>query len=109
MSAFFIFTGMFYIYILYSSSADKYYVGLTDDYLRRFEEHNNSERNTYTSKHRPWELKAVFESGDDRGEAQKIELFIKKQQSRKLLEHLIQNKPLNGAMSQLVRVPHVRH
>ncbi|MBE0640218.1 MAG: GIY-YIG nuclease family protein [Bacteroidales bacterium] len=109
MSAFCIFTGMFYIYILYSRSADRYYVGHTDDYLRRLDEHSNSERNTYTSKHRPWELKAVFECGDDRGEAQKIELFIKKQKSRKLIEGIIHGQLLTGILAQLVRVPHVRH
>jgi putative endonuclease len=80
LSAFAIFAEMFYIYILYSPSADRFYVGHTENYLQRLTEHNNSERITYTSKHRPWLLKAVFVCGNNRGEAQKIELFIKKQE-----------------------------
>jgi len=109
LPAFSILANMFYIYILYSQSADKFYVGHTEDYLQRLEEHNNSERFTYTSKHRPWELMAVFECGDDRGEAQKIEIFIKKQKSRKLIESMIHGQLLTGLLAQLVRVPHVRH
>ena len=99
---------MFYIYILYSESFDKYYVGHTDDYLRRLNEHNHSERDTYTSKYRPWEMAAVFECGNSRGEAQKNERFIKKQKSQKLLEKMVEDKPLTGVLAQLVRVPYVR-
>ncbi|WP_082911433.1 GIY-YIG nuclease family protein [Pedobacter psychrophilus] len=45
---------MFYLYILYSISSNKYYLGYSEDPERRLLEHNNSERVTYTSKHRPW-------------------------------------------------------
>ena len=38
--------------------ADKYYVGSTDNPHRRLEEHNITSEHTYTSKYRPWELKA---------------------------------------------------
>ena len=68
----------YYLYILYSKSADKYYIGHTSDYQRRFEEHNHQDHfDTYTSKHRPWELKAVFQIPGDRANAMKIERFIK--------------------------------
>jgi putative endonuclease len=76
--AFCIFTSMFYIYILFSEGADLYYIGHTDDYNRRFIEHNSSDRNTYSAKHRPWKFAAVFECGNNRGKAMKIETFIKK-------------------------------
>jgi putative endonuclease len=100
---------MFYIYIIYSPSADKYYVGHTDNWQRRFDEHNNAEEITFTAKHRPWILKAVFECGNDRGQALKVELFIKRQKSRKLIGKMIQGDNLNGILAQLVRVPYVRH
>jgi len=99
---------MYYIYILYSEKSDKYYVGHTDDVYQRLESHNNSERTTYTSKHRPWKLMAVFESGSVRGEALKIERFIKRQKNRKLIERLIAGGKFDGVLAQLVRVPHVR-
>jgi putative endonuclease len=70
---------MFYIYILYSPSSDKYYVGYSNDYERRLIEHNSSPKNTFTSKHRPWHLKAVFACGNIEASAMQIEKFIKKQ------------------------------
>jgi len=83
---------MFYIYFLYSKSADKYYVGYTNDPERRLIEHNTKEFNAYTRKHRPWELAHSFPVSDNRGDAMKIELFIKKQKSRKLIEVIVSMK-----------------
>ncbi len=99
---------MFYIYILYSASSDKYYVGYTNDYIRRIVEHNSSDRNTFTSKHRPWVLKAVFECSDSEAAAISIERYIKSQKSRKLIEKIISGEPLTGILARLVRVPSVR-
>ena len=96
---------MFYIYILHSPAFDKYYIGYTDDFNRRLVEHNSTERNTYTKKYRPWEIAAVFECGDDRGLAMKIEKFIKKQKSRFFLQKMINGGSLHGILAQLVRVP----
>lgn len=99
---------MYYIYILYSEISDKYYVGYTDNVHQRLAAHNTSERTTYTSKHRPWELMAVYECGAGRGEALKIERFIKRQKNRKLIEKLIAGGKFDGVLAQLVRFPHVR-
>ena len=99
---------MFYIYILYSRSANKYYIGSTGDYQRRLSEHNATERNTYTSKYRPWELAAVFECGDNLSQAIRIERFIKKQKSRAFIEKLIASECFKGELAQLVRVPNFR-
>jgi putative endonuclease len=98
----------FYIYILYSVSSDIYYVGYTSDFEKRLVEHNTSEENTFTSKHRPWLLEAVYFTGNKEAEAMKIEKFIKKQKSRKLLEKLILGGDFFGILAQLVRVPYVR-
>jgi hypothetical protein len=60
---------MFYIYILYSERADKYYVGLTTNPLRRLEEHNNpSVNNKYTAKYIPWKMMLYFRCSQYRGE-----------------------------------------
>ncbi|MCF8304176.1 MAG: GIY-YIG nuclease family protein, partial [Bacteroidales bacterium] len=82
---------MFYIYFLYSQKHDRYYVGHTDNVTRSVEEHNNNPRLTYTHKFGPWVLKAAYPVGTDRGDALKVERFIKKQKSRKLLEELTGN------------------
>ena len=80
---------MYFIYIIYSNKYDKFYVGSSSNPWNRVTEHNTSSFNTFTSKYRPWALKAVFEVGNTRGEAEKIEKFIKKQKSRNLLLKLI--------------------
>ncbi len=100
---------MFYLYILYSESFDKYYVGYTKDITRRLEEHNNIKFNTFTHKYRPWKLSALFAISENKREAIKLERFIKNQKSRELIQKLIDSsfKP-TGKLAQLVRVPYVR-
>jgi putative endonuclease len=100
---------MYYIYIIYSNSSDIYYVGHSDDPFRRLNEHNHSTFTTFTSKHRPWEAAAFFAVGYSKGEAMRIEKFIKRQKSRKLLERLVDAyAPLPGELSMLVRVLHIK-
>ena len=97
---------MYFIYILYSAKADKFYIGYSIDPFHRVQQHNSIHSNTFTSKFRPWKLAAVFECSNIEAEAMKIERFIKKQKSRKLIEKLCQQdfKP-DGKLAQLVTVP----
>ena len=84
---------MYYIYILFSASSDKYYIGHTPDVQKRLKEHNNpSTPNKYTAKHLPWVLASFFKISSDRGEAMIVEKFIKKQKSRIFLAKLIAEK-----------------
>ena len=100
---------MYHIYILYSYSSNKYYVGYSIDPQRRLIEHNTKPFNTYTSKYRPWVLKACFECGESEQQAMELERFIKKQKSRKLLEQLCDNSfTPSSFLARLVRVPDVR-
>ena len=80
---------MFYIYILYSESADKYYIGHTSEPSRRLEEHNNAIKNSYTSKYRPWVMKGCFQVSESRSEARMIENYLKKMKSKLFIEELI--------------------
>jgi putative endonuclease len=99
-----------YIYILQSKKSAKFYIGYSIDPWKRLEEHNSQNFfSTYTSKHRPWTLKAIFHCGDSKAQAMKIEKYIKKQKSRKLIEQLIDAdfRP-SGELAQLVRVPYIR-
>ena len=82
---------VFFVYILYSESADKYYIGSTDDVSRRLEEHNSVDKNTYTSRYRPWVLKASFMISECRGDARRVESYLKRLKSRKIIERIIEN------------------
>jgi putative endonuclease len=78
---------MFIVYIIYSSSLDRYYVGQTDDFDDRLEHHNAGE-SPYTSRVSDWILKYT-EFYQSRGEAKKREFAIKRKKSRKYIEWLI--------------------
>ena len=100
---------MFYIYIIYSVSSDKYYIGYSNNPQRRLTEHNSKPFDSYTSRHRPWVLKAYFECGRSEKQAIKMERFLKKQKSKKLLQQLCDSSFVpTGFLAQLVRVPDVR-
>lgn len=97
---------MFYIYILQSSLSDITYIGYSENPWERLIQHNTKEKGTFSSKHKPWELKAVFEAGT-KSEAIIIERFIKKQKSKKLMGKLIDPEFIpEGKLVQLVRVPY---
>ena len=99
---------VYYLYILQSEESGKFYIGYSCDPWRRIVEHNSDDRNTYTSKFRPWQLKAVFQIGVDEDEAIRLERFLKRQKSHRLIEKLIDPafQP-NGQLAQLV-IPYVR-
>jgi len=101
---------MYYIYILYSESADKYYIGYTQFPTERLLKHNEQEDfNTFTRKFRPWKMVALFEASSDKTTALTLERYIKKQKSRKFLEKLSdENQQLSGVLARLVRVPILR-
>jgi putative endonuclease len=97
----------FYIYILYSFEASKYYVGYSRDPWKRLVQHNENTGDKYTGKYLNLKIKAVFLVSDVEAEAIRIERYIKTQKSRVLIEKLIHPdfKP-DGVLAQLIRVPH---
>jgi putative endonuclease len=88
----FFFAAMFYVYIIYSEKFDRYYIGHTNDPYRRLVEHNTTDEIKFTTKFRPWEMVLSYEVSDNRGEAIKMERFIKKQKNRQFLKRLIESK-----------------
>ena len=96
---------MFFVYILFSPTSDIYYVGSTNDYLRRLSEHNSAENRSFPGKHKPWELKIVLQCKEERSLAVIAERYIKSKKSRKLIERIINGEELKGELAQLVRVP----
>ena len=80
---------MFFIYILYSESSDKYYIGYTENVEKRLFVHNNPIKVCYTSKHIPWVLKRFFSVGDSKTKVLRVERKIKKMKSRRFIEELL--------------------
>jgi putative endonuclease len=76
------------VYILYSISIDKYYVGYTDNIERRLIEHNTGQTRYTSNAGNPWKL-VYQESYQTRSDAMKREREIKAQKSRKYIEKLI--------------------
>ncbi len=100
---------MFYLYVLHSPEFNIYYTGSSEDPWARLLQHNTTDKNTFTTKYRPWILVAVFSCGPTRSEALKIERWVKQQKSRKLIEKMIDPEFVpDGTLAQLVRVPHMR-
>ena len=88
----------FYVYILYSKSLDRFYIGQTSNVENRLRFHNDAKRNRiWTKRGIPWEVKSCIEF-PSRSEAITAEAFIKKQKSRKTIRDIIENgwKPRGG-------------
>ena len=79
---------MFYLYILYSPSLNKYYVGSTGDALEERIRKHNTNHQGFTGGHGNWELK-YSEEFNTKLDAIAREKEIKKWKSRKLIEKLI--------------------
>ncbi len=88
---------MHYVYILYSSGSDKYYVGQTSDVEQRLRHHNELSEKSYTSRHRPWELRAVLEA-PSRSAAMRMERHIKSYKDRDYLQELTESATLRRGL-----------
>mgnify|MGYP000939339760 FL=1 len=78
---------MYFVYILYSKSFDRYYVGHCEDVYVRLNRHNNKGVPS-TKAYVPWEL-LYTEVFTTRGEASSREKEIKQKKSRKYIEFLL--------------------
>ena len=86
---------MFNVYILYSYSHNKTYVGYTNDLQRRIYEHNHAEKG-YTQKCRPWVL-AYVETVVDKSTAFKREKHFKsgvgRAKRKKIIDSFLKIEP----------------
>ena len=79
---------MNFVYILYSKSLDKYYVGEAIDLQERIKQHNSGFYETaYTKITKDWTLYHSI-ACNSRIQARKIEMHIKKMKSRKYIQDL---------------------
>lgn len=76
-----------YLYILYSNSIDRYYIGTSHDPDKRLQYHNTSNKG-WTCRGRPWTL--VFSREfNSKFEAQKWELTLKRIGKRSVIEKIL--------------------
>ncbi|NND34745.1 MAG: GIY-YIG nuclease family protein [Saprospiraceae bacterium] len=84
----------FYMYILFSETRDRYYIGSSDDVQRRLQDHNTG-RSKSTKTGRPWIL-AYSETFATRSLAVKREMEVKRKKSRNYIQWLINNAKPNS-------------
>ena len=85
---------MFSVYILYSVSFQKNYIGQTKDLQNRLAEHNARENTGYTARYKPWVL-IYSEDFDSRSDAMKKEKYFKTGTGREEIQKII-NELLNS-------------
>jgi putative endonuclease len=83
---------MCFVYILYSSRADRYYIGQTDDLDVRLQRHNRGLVRS-TKAYLPWDLKYT-EVYATRSEAVRREGEIKAKKGRRYIEELLANRSM---------------
>ncbi len=98
-----------HIYILFSQSYDKFYVGRSTDPWKRLEQHNEGELEKYSGKAKDWQMAAVFRVIGGSGAAEKAERYIKLQNSNELIVKLINpSYHPDGKLDALSRLPIVK-
>jgi putative endonuclease len=78
---------MFYLYIIYSFSIDKYYIGISGDILHRLKQHNAVHKG-FTAKANDWKI-MYSETFENKQLAAEREKEIKRWKSRVKIEKLI--------------------
>ena len=76
----------FHTYILRSRSSGRFYIGHTENLIKRIFEHNNN-RTTSIKNRGPWEL-FYSEAFETRSEAAGRERYLKRMKSRVFIEEL---------------------
>ncbi|HQX03081.1 MAG TPA: GIY-YIG nuclease family protein [Flavobacterium sp.] len=80
-----------FVYILFSKTTSKYYIGETHNVDERVKNHNqHNYLNSYSKIANDWELAFCFECSD-RNNALYLEKFIKKMKSRLFIQKIIAN------------------
>ena len=75
------------VYILYSNSGDKYYIGSTNNFQRRLQEHNGPNAK-FTKKYQPW-VTVYTETFKTRAEAVNVERYLKSLKNKERLHQYI--------------------
>ena len=82
------FFDLHYVYILYSDLLNRYYIGESENVVKRLKEHNDGYfKSSYTSTVNDWIVYLSIECSD-RIQARKVEKHIKSMKSRKYIQNL---------------------
>ena len=79
---------MFSVYVLYSKTFGKIYIGFTSDLNARFLSHNNLAKKGYTVRYRPWTI-LYTEQYQTKGEALIREKQLKSAKGREFIWQLV--------------------
>jgi len=94
---------MHWVYILYSSSADRYYIGSSSNPEGRLLAHNHPLNKGYTKRYQPWTL--VFtQAYTTKSEAEAAEKKIKSFKSRRIIREIIKSGKIIKATFYLPQV-----
>jgi len=77
----------YYVYFLKSLKDGSYYIGVSDNYVRRLKEHNSSLSKSTRFK-KPWQL-VRLEEFNNINSVYRREKFLKAKKSRKIIEKII--------------------
>jgi putative endonuclease len=80
----------FSVYIIYSESLNKFYIGYTSDFNNRLDFHNCPNNTIWTKKGQPWAVHLIIDQLD-KSQALRMEKHLKKMKSRKYLAELNTN------------------
>ena len=81
------------VYILQSEKDGSYYIGYSQDLIKRLEQHNSS-KSGYTATKNPWKMVYV-EEYETKTEAIKREKFLKRQRNKAFYKTLIEGSNIN--------------
>jgi len=79
---------MFFVYVLYSPSANKFYVGYTSNLESRLLTHNQLGTKDWTKRYRPWEL-VYIESYQTKSSALKREKELNTGVGREFIQKML--------------------
>jgi putative endonuclease len=84
---------MYFTYILFSESLDRYYIGATEDPQERIKKHNSKNKG-FTNRAKDWEF-VYLNSFESKKEAFEHEKQIKSWKSRAKIKKLIEDNPIS--------------
>ena len=80
----------YYVYVLESELDQSWYIGYTNDFIRRVEEHNSG-KSYYTKRRMPWKL-IYLEMSFNKYDAISREKYLKTGMGRRYLKNRLKNQ-----------------
>jgi putative endonuclease len=80
---------MFFTYILYSEKFDRFYIGQTNDLVKRILRHNNGHVHS-TKAFKPWKI-VYFKEFETRADSMNYETYLKNKKSKDFIINLIKD------------------